>query len=148
MATRTIGTEIVLSGEKQFNDAMKSVNSNLKTMKSDMALVSAEFADNADSVEALTAKQKLLQSSVDQHRAKVDALREMYEKQKEKYGENSAAADKYKQQLILHGSQHNLFSLTETFCRIEIHLGVTDCYHTRIISTCHFKAARIKYLRK
>lgn len=99
MATRTIGTEIVLSGEKQFNDAMKSINSGLKTTKSDMALVTAEFADNADSVEALTAKQKLLQSSVDQHRAKVDALREMYKHQKAEYGENSAAADKYKQQL-------------------------------------------------
>lgn len=99
MSVRTIGTEIVLSGEKQFNDAMKSVNSGLKTTKTEMALVSAEFADNADSVEALTAKQKLLQSSVDQHRAKVDALREMYEHQKKQYGENSAAADKYKQQL-------------------------------------------------
>ena len=99
MATRTIGTEIVLSGEKQFNDAMKGVNNNLKNLKSDMALTTAEFADNADSVEALTAKQKLLQSSVDQHRAKVDALKEMYEKQKKQYGENSAAADKYKIQL-------------------------------------------------
>lgn len=99
MAVRTIGTEIVLSGEKQFNDAMKGINNNLKNMKSDMALATAEFADNANSVEALTAKQKLLQSSVDQHRAKVGALREMYEQQKKKYGENSAAADKYKQQL-------------------------------------------------
>ena len=53
MATRTIGTEIVLSGEKQFNDAMKGVNNNLKTLRSDMARVTAEFADNADSMEAL-----------------------------------------------------------------------------------------------
>ena len=33
MATRTIGTEIVLSGEKQFNDAMKGVNNNLKNLR-------------------------------------------------------------------------------------------------------------------
>lgn len=99
MATRTIGTEIVLSGEKQFNDAMKGVNSNLKNLRSDMALTTAEFSENSDSMEALAAKENILKQSVDQHRAKVDALRAMYEKQKEKYGENSAAADKYRQEL-------------------------------------------------
>lgn len=99
MATRTIGTELVLQGEKAFNDGMKAVNSNLKNIKSDMALVTAEFDGNADSMEALTAKQKVLRESVDQHRAKVNALQQMYDKQKKAYGENSAQADKYKQQL-------------------------------------------------
>ena len=99
MANRTIGTEIILKGEKAFNDAMKGVNSNLKNLRSDMALVTAEFDGNAGSMEALSAKQKVLQSSVDQHRAKVAALQAMYEKQVKEYGENSAAADKYKMQL-------------------------------------------------
>lgn len=99
MATRTIGTEIVLQGEKQFNDAMKSVNNNLKNLKTDMALVSEEFAENADSMEALTKKEDVLRQSVDQHRAKVDALQKMYKKQVDTYGEDSAAADKYRQQL-------------------------------------------------
>ena len=99
MATRTIGTEIVLSGEKEFNDAMKSVNSNLKNLRSDMAVVTAEFEGNANSVEALTAKQEILRESVDQHQAKVDALRKKYEAVKDQVGENSAAADKYKIEL-------------------------------------------------
>lgn len=99
MATRTIGTDIKLTGEKEFNDGMKAMNSNLKTLKSDMAVVSAEFDGNADSVEALTAKQKILSDSVDQHKAKVDALTQMYQKQVDAYGADSAAADKYKQQL-------------------------------------------------
>ena len=99
MAVRTIGTDIKLTGEKAFNDGMKAMNSNLKTLRSDMALVSAEFADNADSVEALTAKQKVLQESVDQHREKVNALSQMYKKQVAAYGENSYRADKYRQAL-------------------------------------------------
>lgn len=99
MAVRTIGTDIKLTGEKEFNAGMKAINSNLKTLRSDMALTSAEFADNADSVEALTAKQKILRDSVDQHREKVNALRQMYEKQVAAYGENSHGADKYKQAL-------------------------------------------------
>lgn len=99
MATRTIATELALTGEKQFNDAMKAVNSNLKNLRSDMALVSEEFAENADSMEALTKKEDILRQSVDQHRAKVDALQKMYKKQVDAYGEDSAAADKYRQQL-------------------------------------------------
>lgn len=99
MAVREIGTDIKLTGEKEFNDGMKSINSNLKTLRSDMAAVSATFEDNANSVEALTAKNKILQDSVDQQRVKVDALRQMYEKVAAASGENSAAADKWKQQL-------------------------------------------------
>ena len=95
MAVRTIGTDIKLTGEKEFNAGMKAINSNLKTLRSDMALTSAEFADNADSIEALTVKQKILRDSVDQHREKVNALRQMYEKQVAAYGENSHGADKY-----------------------------------------------------
>ena len=79
MGTRTIGTDIKLTGEKEFNDGMKAMNSNLKVLKSDMAAVSSEFADNADSMEALTAKQKVLQQSVDQHQANVTSIRQMLE---------------------------------------------------------------------
>jgi len=99
MATRRLETEIALTGEKQFNDVMKSMNNNLKTLRSEMAVVTSEFDQNAGSVDALSSKQKILQQSVDQHRAKVEALQQMYQKQVAAYGENSAAADKYKQQL-------------------------------------------------
>ena len=99
MANRTIGTEIKLTGEKEFNDQMKAINSGLKTTKSEMALVSAEFADNAGSVAALTAKQKVLQDSVDQQRTKVELLRAQYEKSAAALGENAGKTQAYKQQL-------------------------------------------------
>ncbi len=99
MATRTIGTEIKLTGEKEFNQQMKAINNGLKTAKSDMAALSSEFDDNASSMQALTQKQKLLQSSVDQHKAKVAALENQYKAAADAYGENSAMAQKYRQQL-------------------------------------------------
>jgi hypothetical protein len=99
MATRKIETELQLSGEKEFNDAMKGVNSNLKNIKADMERVTTEFAENADSMEALTAKEKVLKESIEQHRAKVEALEKMYKKQVKANGENSAAADNYRLQL-------------------------------------------------
>lgn len=99
MANRTIGTEIKLTGEKEFNQQMKAINSGLKTTKSDMAALSSEFEDNGNSMKALTQKQKLLESSVDQHKAKVEALKNQYKAAADAYGENSAMAQKYKQQL-------------------------------------------------
>ena len=99
MATRTIGTELKLTGEKEFNQQMKAVNAGLKTTKSDMAALTSEFADNSNSMEALRKKQKLLQSSVEQHQAKVDALTQQYKAAAKQYGENEAITQKYKQQL-------------------------------------------------
>lgn len=99
MAVRTIATDLTLTGEKEFNDQMKAVNSNLKNLKTDMAAVTAEFRGNADSAQALAAKQKILQETADQQREKVRALAAMHEKMAKTYGEDSAAADKYRQQL-------------------------------------------------
>ena len=99
MANRTIGTEIKLTGEKEFNQQMKAINNGLKTTRSDMAALSSEFDGNANSMKALTQKQKLLESSVDQHKAKVEALKNQYKAAADAYGENSAMAQKYKQQL-------------------------------------------------
>ena len=99
MATRQIATEIVLGGEKEFNSAMMAINSNLKTLRTDMAATSAEFDGNADSIDALTAKQKILAETAAQNDAKVDALRQRYEHLKETLGEDAAATDKAKQKV-------------------------------------------------
>ena len=99
MATRTINTDFTLTGEKEFNDQMKAVNNNLRNLKSQMAVVASEFDGNADSTEALTKKQRILQDTYDQQKEKVRALNEMLKKQIEQFGEDSAAADKYRQQL-------------------------------------------------
>lgn len=101
MATRRIDTEIgiTLAGEREFNDQMKAVNNNLKNLKSEMAVVASEFDGNTDSTEALTKKQRILQDTYDQQKEKVRALNEMLKKQIEQFGEDSAAADKYRQQL-------------------------------------------------
>lgn len=99
MATRTIETDLILGGEKKFNDQMKAVNSNLKTLRSDMAVCTAEFKGNEKSTAALAKKQEILTETVDQQREKVRALEARHAKMVKTYGAESAAADKYKQQL-------------------------------------------------
>lgn len=100
MAKRTIETEVILSGEKAFNDGMKKINNNLKNLDAEMRVVSTAFDENASATDKLKARQNILTQQIDQQREKVRALNEMYERQKTEYGENSAAADKYRQQTL------------------------------------------------
>lgn len=99
MATRQINLEVSLKNERTFNDAMKKVTNNLDGLKSEMALCSAEFKGNEKSQEALAQKSKILSQQVDQQKVRVEALTQMYEKQRDKLGEDSAAADKYRKEL-------------------------------------------------
>lgn len=99
MPTRDIKTRISLDGEKKFKSQMSAVNSNLKTMKSEMALVTSEFKGNANSVEALTAKDKILREEISQQEIKVKALEGALKDSITVYGEDSKQADAYRQQL-------------------------------------------------
>ena len=78
-----IKTSIELTGEKEYRDACNSINSSLREIGSEMKLTTAEFADNADSVEALTAKQKLLQKQFDEQAKKAEAAEKALKKMRD-----------------------------------------------------------------
>ncbi|MEA5151595.1 MAG: tape measure protein [Oscillospiraceae bacterium] len=94
MATRTIGTTIKIDGEKAFNDAMKSVNANLRVLKSDLAAVTAEFQSQSGSMTALTAKYNAQRALYDQQRAKVKDLGQAVKESTDRYGENAKETDR------------------------------------------------------
>lgn len=99
MATRTITTRIALDGEKAFKDQMAQVNGELRNLKSEMALVDATFKGQANTTEALTAKHKVLQGSVEQQRERVRALTQAVEDATQAYGDNDKRTDGYRQSL-------------------------------------------------
>lgn len=99
MAVRTISTSIKLDGEQEFKKQMSSVNSELKTLKSDMALVTAEFKGNANSLDALTAKGRVLQQQYAQQAEKVKALEKAVADASDAYGEADKRTDDYTRQL-------------------------------------------------
>lgn len=99
MATRTITTRIALDGEKAFKDQMARVNGELRNLKSEMTLVDATFKGQANTTEALTAKHKVLQGSVEQQRERVRALTQAVEDATQAYGDNDKRTDGYRQSL-------------------------------------------------
>lgn len=100
MATRKIETEISLKGEKEFNNQMKAINSNLNLMSAEMKLAANAFDENASASDKLKNQQRILTDQMDQQQEKVDALRKMYEACADELGENSAKTDKYKAELL------------------------------------------------
>lgn len=99
MATRKIDTELSLTGEKEFNDQMKAVNNSLKTTRSEMAVVTAEFGKNSTEIKALTAEHKILKQTLEDQKAKEKALSDQLKAAEQAYGKNSAQAQKYRQEL-------------------------------------------------
>lgn len=99
MATRKIDTELSLTGEKEFNDQMKAVNNSLKTTRSEMAVVTAEFGKNSTKIKALTAEHKILKQTLEDQKAKEKALSDQLKAAEQAYGKNSAQAQKYRQEL-------------------------------------------------
>ena len=99
MATRKIDTELSLTGEKEFNDQMKAVNNSLKTTRSEMAVVTAEFGKNSTKIKALTSEHKILKQTLEDQKAKEKALSDQLKAAEQAYGKNSAQAQKYRQEL-------------------------------------------------
>ena len=64
MGKRDISTRIILSGEKEYRAAMKSIQAEYKTLQSAMKLTQAQFKEQQNTFAALTEKQKNLTNVV------------------------------------------------------------------------------------
>lgn len=60
MAVRKISTELIVTGEKEYRAAMQNINREMKTMQSALKLVDSNFKGQANSLDALNAKNKAL----------------------------------------------------------------------------------------
>ena len=99
MATRVISTSITLDGEAEFNKQLSGVNGELRNLKSEMQLTTAQFKGQANTVEALTAKDELLRREIAQQQEKVKALEQAVQDSADAYGDADSRTDKYRQSL-------------------------------------------------
>lgn len=96
---RKIGAIIALDGEKQFKTAVTSCNKSLSTMKSEMKLVSAQTAGNANTLESLSKKHDVLQKILDEQVKKEKAVGEGLEHAQEDYQKIGTELERYKDKL-------------------------------------------------
>ena len=99
MATTNIGPKIGIDGEAEFRKQITNINQQLKTLGSEMKVISSEFANNGDAQSALMKTTKNLTDSIAAQRSKIDLLTEQWEKSAKALGENDTKTLKYKQLL-------------------------------------------------
>ena len=82
-----INTRFTLSGEKEYKQAISEIGSGMKVLDSEMRKVQSAYAQNADSVEALNAKNDVLERKISTQTEKIEYLRAALQQSAEKYGE-------------------------------------------------------------
>ncbi len=93
---REIKTTLALDGEKEFNKGMDDAQRQMRVLASESRAVTAAFLDNEGSVEALTAKNKVLIKQIDQQQEVVDALTKAVSESAQMYGEADKKTDGYR----------------------------------------------------
>ena len=101
MATnkRKIGAVIALDGESSFKKSVSACNTSLKTMKSEMALVTEQFKGQANSMDALRAKHDVLEKTLDKSVALQSELEKALENSQKNYASAGEQLDNYRKQL-------------------------------------------------
>lgn len=100
MATPGINTKVKMDGEKEYRAALAQINAGLKNLGAEMRATEQDFADNADSVEALTKKSDVLERTMLTQKEKVEKLQEVVAAATKTYGEADKRTIDWKTTLI------------------------------------------------
>ena len=96
---RKIGAVIALDGESAFKKSVSACNTSLKTMKSEMNLVTEQFKGQANSMDALKAKHEVLEKTLDKSVALQSELEKALENSQKNYASAGSQLDGYRKQL-------------------------------------------------
>lgn len=108
-----INTRFTLSGEKEYKQAISEIGSGMKVLDSEMRKVTSAYAQNADSVEALNAKNDVLERKISTQTEKIEYLRAALQQSAEKYGEADKRTMQW--QTSLNNAEADLNNLNNQF---------------------------------
>ena len=93
------GLKIGLEGEKEFKKALSEINQSFKVLGSEMKVVQSQFDKNDSSVEALTARNQVLNKEIEAQKQKIETLRSALANAAESFGENDRRTQQWQIQL-------------------------------------------------
>lgn len=99
MAAPSVNTKIKLDGEREYKAALAEIKSGLNVLKSELNLASEQFRDNADSVEALTKKNDILDRTILTQKEKIEQIEKALQSSASAYGEADERTNRWKTQL-------------------------------------------------
>ena len=108
-----INTKFTLSGEKEYKEALSQIGNGMRVLDSEMRKVSSAYAGNATSVEALTAKNDVLERKISTQTERIETLKAALQQSAEKYGEADKRTMQW--QASLNDAEANLNKLNSEF---------------------------------
>jgi hypothetical protein len=93
------GLKIGIEGEKEFKNAIRDINQSFKVLGSEMKLVSSEFDKNDKSLQAMTARNEVLNKSIDAQKEKISILEAALKNASDSFGENDRRTQSWAIQL-------------------------------------------------
>lgn len=95
----SIGLKLGIEGEKEFKKSLAEINQTFKVLGSEMKLVSSQFDKNDNSVQALSARNKVLNKEIDAQKQKIETLRQALANASESFGETDRRTQSWQIQL-------------------------------------------------
>ncbi|WP_373486086.1 phage tail protein [Acetobacterium malicum] len=107
------GLKIGVEGEKEFKNALRDINQSFKVLGSEMKLIESQFDRQDKSVEAVTARNQLLNKEMDAQKDKIKALEKALDNAATSFGENDRRTQNWAIQLNnakahLNGLEHEI----------------------------------------
>lgn len=107
------GLKIGIEGEKEFKDALRDINQSFKVLGSEMNLVASQFDKNDKSIEAITARNEVLNKQIETQKDRIETLRAALQNASDSFGENDKRTQNWAIQLNnaqaeLNGMEHEL----------------------------------------
>ena len=96
---KEIKQKIVLSGEQEYNRALKDAQRNLKTLQTALKAETAELGKNASEQDKARVKAESLRKQIAEQEKVVKTLQEALAKAREEYGDNEAEIARWEQRL-------------------------------------------------
>ena len=93
------GLKLGIEGEKEFKKSLAEINQTFKVLGSEMKLLSSKFDKNDNSVQALSARNTVLNKEIDAQKQKIETLRQALANASESFGETDRRTQSWQIQL-------------------------------------------------
>lgn len=99
MASKSFGGTVKLTGESEYQKALRGITDNLKVLNSEMKVVTSQYDKNDNSSAKLKATSEVLNKKIAEQESKIKVLKSALAQAEQETGKNSATTKKWQVQL-------------------------------------------------
>jgi phage-related protein len=99
MASKSFGGTVKLTGESEYQKALRGIADNLKVLNSEMRVVTSQYDKNDNSSQKLKATSEVLNKKIAEQKSKIEVLKSALAQAEAETGKNSDTTKKWQMQL-------------------------------------------------